>query len=214
MLMSTAELSKWIKYLFYLAIAIFIVGLFTNDDHESTVSITFDIVGLLSTGLNVAYLVILFMLGKYEKNYKTSAWLRIITVGISLLLLMIVFAKSAVVQDSLFGITGVVLTFWIITVAITLASDYYEFKAHSAIINPYDVVLANKWKRLWTYDLIGIAILMLGLIMLMPMPLIAAMITLVASIIMIVVSILKIIYIYKTSNILNTAEEIERYTEM
>ncbi len=212
--MSTAELSKWIKYLFYLAIAIFIAGLFINDDHESTVSITFDIVGLLSTGLNVAYLVILFMLGKYEKNYKTSAWLRIITVGISLLLLMIVFAKSAVVQDSLFGITGVVLTFWIITVAITLASDYYEFKAHSAIISPYDVVLANKWKRLWTYDLIGIAILMLGVIMIMPMPLVAAMITLVASIIMIVVSILKIIYIYKTSNILNTAEEIERYTEM
>ena len=210
--MSTAELSKWIKYLFYLAIAIFIVGLFTSDDHESTVSITFDIVGLLSTGLNVAYLVILFMLGKYEKNYKTSAWLRIITVGISLL--MIVFAKSAVVQDSLFGIMGVVLTFWIITVAITLASDYYEFKAHSVIISPYDVVLANKWKRLWTYDLIGIAILMLGVIMIMPMPLVAAMITLVASIIVIVVSILKIIYIYKTSNILNTAEEIERYTEM
>ena len=50
--------------------------------------------------------------------------------------------------------------------------------------------------------------------MLMPMPLVAAMITLVASIIMSVVSILKIIYIYKTSNILNTAEEIERYTEM
>lgn len=210
--MSTAELSKWIKYLFYLAIAIFIVGLFTNDDHESTVSITFDIVGLLSTGLNVAYLVILFMLGKYEKNYKTSAWLRIIVIGISLL--MIVFAIGADVQDSLSGIIGVVLAFSIISIAITLASDYYEFKAHSVIISPYDAVLANKWKRLWTYDLIGIMILTIGMVTIMPMPLVAALITLVASIVVIVVSILKIIYIYKTSNILNTAEEIERYTEM
>ena len=187
-----AFLGKWIWYLFILIVPSIVAGILSAFNESPMALLVGDI---LDVACDVAYIVILIILGKADDNYKKAGYFQILSVVVSLIG-TIVWA-------------GVEMPLWysaiqLVAGLVGVYGMYLEFKAHSEVVAPLDATMSEQWSKLFKlFAIATIGSLCSALLILIP---VLGLLCLLGFLIMlIVVSIMKIIYLYRTSKIFKDA---------
>ena len=148
---------------------------------------------LVGLGLQIALIVLYFIIGKYEDNFRYVFWLNIAAIVNSVL--SIFFAETAL--EFLFTLASL---------AIVLAYISCEAKGFAAILMNVDIYLSEKWDNylsLFKKGVIATIITAVSLIVLIFVPclLIVGYLAIIAlSIFLIVLLIVRLVYIAQTAN--------------
>ena len=188
---------KYLSYLFWLLIPNIIAGMFANNYTSASAPGLYTVGTIIKIICMIAYAFFLWQLQTEERLYKMAA------------LLSLAAAVWSVVDE--FFLDDTVLTllavvFNLIGLALSLAQRYYMFEAHSEITYKIDPELSQKWLKLRKRNCIAYGLIGIGLILL-AIPLIAAVCALVGSIMLIVLGIMELVYLYRTAQVCKKAAE-------
>lgn len=182
-----AFLGKWLWYYFLLIIPRILAAIFKMFDVPSLVLIG----DILSMVASVAAIVILYILGDYDKNYRTSGLLRIAAFVIDLIGVIAFYGTGTPLWYA-----GIVLAAGLVG----LYGIYLEFKTHAFVTSTVDPTLSANWTKLWTmYVIFMVAYLCSAFFALIPV--LGIIIVIAAAVGIIVCSILELIYLYRTAKL-------------
>ena len=182
-----AFLGKWLWYYFLLIIPNVLAAIFKVFDVPSLVLIG----DILSMAVSVATIVILYVLGDYDKNYRTSGLLRIAAFVIDLIGVIAFYGV-----DTPLWYYGIVLAAGLVS----LYGMYLEFKTHAFVTSTVDPMLSANWTKLWKmYVIFMVAYLCSAFFALIPI--LGIIIVIAAAIGIIVCYILELIYLYRTAKL-------------
>lgn len=144
-----AFLGKWLWAYFISMIPSLIVGVLSTFDRDFAASallydsaFNMSLVGLIiSIVVCLARVVILILLGQYERNYRIAGILLIPSLIVSLLP-VIIFKK---------GTPDYYTVFSIIVALIGLVGTYLEIKTHKEVTEKVEQTLSSNWSNLWKW---------------------------------------------------------------
>ena len=94
------------------------------------------------------------------------------------------------------------LIFTLPALGISLLGNFHEFHAHSELLWGLDSLLAEKWERLWTWNIASTGIFIGGTVLALLIDVVGLLLALAGTIGMLAVSILTPIYLYQTAKAL------------
>ena len=97
-----------------------------------------------------------------------------------------------VVENSI----ALALIMLLVATAIGLAVDYFFFYGNAAVLEDFDLEFSEKWKKLWTWNLICIGGMTAG-ICLMFLGIIGAILVIVGGLGVFVIGIMQLVYLYR-----------------
>lgn len=178
-------LGKWLWILFWLLIASLITGLLSQDS-LSQVSPRIYFIGTVSgIAIKVIYCLILLRLRHVEEKYGKAGICSIISALLAVVVLL-------VVENSI----ALALIMLLVATAIGLAVDYFFFYGNAAVLEDFDLEFSEKWKKLWTWNLICIGGMTAG-ICLMFLGSIGAILVIVGGPGVFVIGIMQLVYLYR-----------------
>lgn len=186
---NTELLARWTSVLFWLVIVSVIVDLLTSEN-ISEIFPALNFAGqILKKAAAVGYGIILWIISSESVYYRNAAICQFIFAVLGIILIPVsgesdfLVAVPAALVSVVIGMTGV----------------YYEINGHTEVLQDVDLVLSEKWHRLWKWY-IGTSLgLIAGTVFTVLIPLLGMLLVLASTIGMLVVSVLKIVYIYKMS---------------
>lgn len=185
-------LGKWLWLLFWLIVPSSIVSLISADSIGELYPKLYFIGQILSAGCSALYGFILLQLVKQEPMYKTAGILVLITSAVSAVLALISGLGEIHKWTLLISLPAAVAAF---------AGEYYEFMAHSFVVNDVDRELAMKWERLWKWYIRCYIAIIAAIAVTIIIPAAAIIILFGAAIGIAVVSIMKLVYVYRTAKL-------------
>ena len=192
-------LGKWLWILFWLVIPSTVASFLSNDTISGLIP-KLRMPGLiLGAATAVAYGVILLILTSQEERYKTAGICSLICAGIEMFLAIVSQGKENAAWMLLFSVPAVV---------VELVSTFYEFSAHCTVLTGVNHLLADKWMKLWKWN-IGALGAMIGsplLMLLIPIlgELLGVLVMIFGCVALVVVSILRLVYLYQTADAFRT----------
>ena len=165
------ELSRKLNVLFWVGVIIAVVDLIKSDS-------------LVSAVCGIIYAVLLIMMGRLNGFYKKSGVIVFISMGVTVIWLVVTTAALFTYGIGAMGIYMAILVTIVIAV-LTIYGTYCEIKGHSAM-------------NIWKWLLAGYICVGIGMVMLFIVPALGTIASLIGGIIMFVIGIVKIVYIYKT----------------
>lgn len=178
-------LGKWLWILFWLLIVSLITGLLSQDS-LSQVSPRIYFIGTVSgIVIKVIYCLILLQLRHVEEKYGKAGICSIISALLAVAVLLIVGNSIALA-----------LIMLLVATAIGLAVDYFFFYGNAAVLEDFDLEFSEKWKKLWTWNLICIGGMTAG-ICLMFLGIIGAILVIVGGLGVFVIGIMQLVYLYR-----------------
>ena len=184
---TTASLAGRLKVLFWLVVPGTIAGLMSDDTLSAYwpgLVIPGEILGFLCT---VAYGLFLLKLAGVNERYRTA--------GICLLVGTVV---STPVTLLAFGAAWTLVVLLPVA-AVALAGEYQEYIGHAEVLEPVDLELSEKWRRLWKWYIGTFLALFAGFFVALISALLGLLVMLASVIGTIVVSILKLVYLWRTA---------------
>lgn len=182
-----AVLARWLWPLFWLIVPGTIAGLMSDDTLSAYwpgLVIPGEILGFLCT---VAYGLFLLKLAGVNERYRTA--------GICLLVGTVV---STPVTLLAFGAAWTLVVLLPVA-AVALAGEYQEYIGHAEVLEPVDLELSEKWRRLWKWYIGTFLALFAGFFVALISALLGLLVMLASVIGTIVVSILKLVYLWRTA---------------
>lgn len=184
-------LGKWLWLLFWLVVPSVLGELMTN---ETVLSL---LPGLrvpgeaLSLLCMLAYGFLLWQLRQMEDSYRTAAVCYVAS--------GIVGTVAEALRDSIGD--GLVLVILLPALAARLYGTYREYTAHAAVLDGVDDGLAEKWRKLWVWE-IGLMLGLVACVVLVILSAVLGLLALLADLIgILVVGILKLVYLYRTARL-------------
>ena len=221
--MNKDKLVKYLFCLFVVSIIMAAVGV-VNQDGSNLASLA-EVVLLVC---HIFYIVVLWLMKDYNKNYRISAIWNILNIVATVLISTFVlgtFYMPALnslshhsdypLMNALFTSLGTFILLCILMLAVdlgfSLVAAHYEYKAHGELMKDYDESYTYKWERLWRYTLIATIVIIVTTIALIvfalsgnlsPLITLFSIGTLAASIGLTVISVIKVVYLYKMHDII------------
>ena len=221
--MNKDKLVKYLFCLFVVSIIMAAVGV-VNQDGSNLASLA-EVVLLVC---HIFYIVVLWLMKDYNKNYRISAIWNILNIVATVLISTFVlgtFYMPALnslshhsdypLMNALFTSLGTFILLCILMLAVdlgfSLVAAHYEYKGHGELMKDYDESYTYKWERLWRYTLIATIVIIVTTIALIvfalsgnlsPLITLFSISTLVASIALTVISVIKVVYLYKMHDII------------
>lgn len=188
-------LGKWVWVLFWLFIPSEIGSLMTNESLAQALP-ALELPGqVLTVAVSLAYAFGLWKLTPVGQRYRVAAACTLATVASGLL--------------TLAGLSQGSGLWWLITLpllAVELAGVYQEYNAHAEALDGVDDGLAEKWRKLWKWE-IGLLAGMFGCMLLVLMAGVLGLLALIAVAIgIVVVGVLKLVYLYRTAKVFRAHE--------
>ena len=184
-------LGKWLWPLFWLVVPGVLAGLMTNETVVSLLPglrVPGEVVNVLCT---LAYGVILWQLRRLEDGYRVAAVCLVAAAAVG-------FLAEALRDGIGDGITLLVLA---PAMVVQMYGTYREYSAHAVMLDGADNDLAEKWRRLWKWE-VGLLLGLFGCLLLAMIAGILGLLALLADAIgILVVSILKLVYLYRTAKL-------------
>lgn len=188
-------LGKWLWLLFWLVIPNVVANIMTNGN-VVVLAPGLRIPGeLLSLLCGLAYVFILWQLREAGDRYRTAA--------LGFLVSAIAGGAAAAVtwNEGSLGLGFLTLVLLMLAMAASLYGTYQEYNAHAAVLEGLDDGLAEKWRRLWKWE-IGFLLGLFGCILLMMISAVLGLLALIAVLIGIVaVGILKLVYLWRMAKL-------------
>ena len=182
-------LGKWLWISFWLIVPGFVVELFTNERLISS-PVLGKVGALLSMVLVCISAVCLLKLAPAEPRYRVAGWC---SLGAGLL--------SELVTLLGLDASGWGLLLLLPAMPVSLYAEYQEFHAHAAVLEGLDDELAEKWLKLWKWE-VGFLLGLFGCILVMLLiPMLGALALLADAIALVVVGILRLVYLYRTAKL-------------
>ena len=182
-----AFLGKWLWYYFILIVPSIIAGIFGA---ITSVPVLVLVGNIISIAVSAATIVILVILGQYDKNYKTAGLLQI-PVFVVGLIETIAFGTEVPLWYS--GIS-------LVAAIVGLYGTYLEFKTHAYVTATVDPMLSANWMKLWKWMMICMIVSICSVFLLL-IPVIGILIMVAGLIGLVVCSIIKLIYLYRTAKL-------------
>ena len=180
-------LGKWLWYYFILIVPSIIAGIFGAITSVPALVLVGNIISL---AVSVATIVILVILGQYDKNYKTAGLLQI-PVFVASLIETIAFSTEVPLWYS--GIS-------LVAALVGLYGTYLEFKTHAYVTATVDPMLSANWMKLWKWMMICMIVSICSVFLLL-IPIIGILIMVAGLIGLVVCSIIKLVYLYRTAKL-------------
>lgn len=178
-------LGKWLWILFWLLIPNIIAGIMSAESLKPISPKMYYFGTILGVAVEVVYCVILFKLRHIEEKYGRAAICTI--AGVVLAVIGLILTEELLVFAVLFLIA---------TVTVSLASTYFLYYAHAAVLEDFDVEFSGKWKTLWKWQVICLGVAVAGSCLLF-LGVLAALLVLVSAIGIAVISIVQLVYLYR-----------------
>ena len=182
---------KYLSYLFWLLIPNIIAGLFANDYTKGKLPGLFTAGTVISIICMIAYAYFLWQLQTEEPLYKTAALLSLAAAVLSVVNEFFLDNTKVTVLGVVIGLIGLI---------VHLAQIYFLYEAHSEITYEIDHEQSEKWLKLRKRYMIALGLVALGLVLLF-MPMIAAICALVGSIMVLIFGIMELVYLYRTAQV-------------
>ena len=183
-------LGKWLWVLFWLMIFSIVTNLLSADQVVARLP-ALELPGaILSAVVSVAYGVILFKLSPVCGRYKTSGICHLVGAGLALA------AELLANPDS----TALGLLFLLPAMIISMYSTYQEYHAHAEVLDGFDDDLAEKWRKLWKWEIGTLGVLFGSILVMLIIPMLGLLVLLAAVIALLVLSILEYVYLYRMAN--------------
>ena len=183
-------LGKWLWVLFWLFIPSELGALMTND---SVIQVfpALELPGyLITVAVGLAYALVLWRLTAVGRRYRIAAVCALATMGSGLLTLAGFSQESA--------------AWWLLSLplmAVELVGVYQEFNAHAEALDGVDDELAEKWRKLWKWNIGLLGALFCCLFLVLVSGLLGALVLIAVSIAIVVVAVLKLVYLYRTAQV-------------
>lgn len=178
-------LGKWLWILFWLLIPNIIAGIMSNESLEPINPTMYNFGTVLGIAVEVVYCIILFKLRHIEEKYGRAAICTIAGVVMAVIGLLL--------PDELLVFA---VLFLLATTAVSLASSYFLYYGHAAVLEDFDVELSEKWKALWKWQIICLCGAVAGICLLF-LWIIGALLVIASAIGIIVISIMQLVYLYR-----------------
>lgn len=179
---SAAILGKWVWMLFWLAMAGIVIGLLKNIESLSGIITIISAVLSIVTGL-----IYLKKLSAVDDGF------RLASLG--------AFSAAATSLLTFIGVGKTLNTILTLVLLIpSIIGMYHEFTTYADILHGIDNELSEKWRKLWKIYIICAAVTF-GSLVLLFIPLLAALTVLGSVIGMLVAMVLEWIYLYKTAKV-------------
>ena len=181
-----AFLGKWIWYLFILIIPSIAAAIFSAIPEAPIINF---IGKCLDIACDVAYVVILIIMGTYSVNYKKAGYFQILAIATTIISAIVWGTEEVPLWYNAIELVAGVLGIY---------GMYLEFKTHAEAIAPIDIVLSDKWNKL--FKLFAIATIgTLCSVFLLLIPVLGVLCLLGFVVLLVVVTIMKIIYLYSSA---------------
>ena len=182
-----AFLGKWLWYYFILIVPSIIAGIFGA---ITSVPALVLVGNIISIAVSAATIIILVILGQYDKNYKTAGLLQIPLFVVGLI------ETIAFGTDVPLWYSGISL----VAAIVGLYGTYLEFKTHAYVTASVDPMLSANWMKLWKWMMICMIVSICSVFLLL-IPVIGILIMVAGLIGLVVCSIIKLIYLYRTAKL-------------
>lgn len=184
-------LGKWLWVLFWLVIPSVLGNLMSNETVLSALPGLRGPGQVLSLLCTLAYGAILWKLRQTEDGYRIA--------GVCYMAAGVVNALAEALQSTIGD--GPVVLLLLPVLAVQLYGVYREYNAHAAVLDGADDGLAEKWQKLWKWE-IGLLLGLVGCLVLAVLSAVLGLLALLADVIgMLVVSVLKLVYLYRTARL-------------
>lgn len=185
-------LGRWLWILFWMVIPSMVASLLAMDAMAGWAPGVYLFGKYLGVACSLLYGLILLRLVKENDSYRTAGILRLVTAGVSLLLVLVAGNNTGANWTLLISLPGAV---------VGLVAAYQEYMAHAAVLDGVDCTLAEKWRRLWKWY-IGMNLGIFGcLVVMIIFPLLGLLLVLAALIGQVVVGILDLVYLYQSAQV-------------
>lgn len=191
-------LGKWLRILVLLIIFGNIANFFTNETIASRAPGMILPGKILSFAVSLASGLLYIRLRDQNHRYRTVG---ILTISIAILSPLV----NALTGDSMDILIALFLVF--AYGALGLYSSYQECTAHAEVLTGADDDLAEKWCKLWTWEIILLGVTVAGLFMMIFSPVLGAMAAFGGAIGAVVVAIMRIVYLHRTSVVFRDISE-------
>lgn len=183
---------KWLWILFWLVVPNTIAGLFGNEMLWQSVPGVYGFGQIFKTACSLVYSMILLKLGAEERCYRTA--------GICGLISSVLGAVTGI-------LAGTTEQLWLSAILVLPAlivafvGEYNEYMGHSAILEPMDRELSEKWQTLWKWY-ISLFLGLFGCVLLAVIAPVLGLLALLGDVIgILVVCILKLVNLYRTAKV-------------
>lgn len=152
---------------------------------------------LVTLVCGLAVLYALFQLGRFSQRLHLAAMLQIVSVGISLVGLLLTFTESM-------GLMVAALVVSLASMGIDLYATYHQYYGFGLLVFPVQP-LANDWPRLWKWTAVALAVMAVALVMAWLVPVLALLAALAGVILTLIVGIWELVLLYRTAETLDLA---------
>lgn len=195
---SAPLLGKGIWILFWMFIPSILANIMSNETLIEWMPVLYLPGQTLQIACLVIYNLVLLKMSPAERRYRTAGICGMISAGMTVVLLLIPGSGESVAWTALLAFPAAIVAF---------AGEYYEYAGHAEVLSGVDLILSEKWRKLWRWYVglliaaaAGILILFMGL-MAFAVLIIGAVVILAAAIGILVVGILKLVYLYRTAKV-------------
>ena len=183
-------LGHWLGVLFWLVVPATIASVMGMDQFRETSPGTYMFGQILNAACSIAYGCVLLKASSEEDRYHTAGICMLVSAAAGVLLVAISGNEEIPPGMLLLALPAAV---------VALVGEYYEYRGHSAVLEPVDRVLSAKWIVLWKWN-IGCTAGTIGSVIIMVMaPMLGYIISLGCLIGVVVVHILKLVYLYSAA---------------
>ena len=183
------ELGKWLRILFFVIMFGIVVNIVTNDTVGVRAPGMVLIGKILSFAVSLACGLIYIRLREQNERYRTVG---ILTIAAAILSPLV----NVLTGDSMEILVALLLVFGY--GGLGLYSTYQEYTAHAEVLAGADDALAEKWCKLWTWEIVLLGVIIGGLFLMLLIPTLGALMALGGTIGEVVVAIMRIVYLHKT----------------
>lgn len=182
-------LGKWLWIMFWLFIPSMIASVMVNENVVSILPVLYYPGEILQLICQIAYGILLIKVSVYDSRYKISGTILIVITILSFIVNYVFYSNDDLYLVMLIplGVAG-------------LVGEYFEYTAHSCVLEEFDSVTSAKWKKLWIWYIGSFGVFLASIVAVFILsPIIGLLIMFVSAIAIIVVSILKLVYLYRTA---------------
>lgn len=190
------ERSQFLSKMMFILFILFIPNLVSSTLTKFEVAPIISLVGsILGLGVSVVTIVVFVLMSKYEKSYLYS---------LIALAANVVFGALGAFVPAMKGSIGLLILISLLDSAAAILTAYFEFKGHELVTATVDPYLAEKWSKLFKWDVICVASVFVGTIFVatLILAILGLIVVVGAAIGAVVLGILKIIYLYESSQAL------------
>ena len=198
-----AALAGRLKVLFWLVVPGTIAGFLSDEAlsaHWPDLALLGEILGILCS---VVYGLLLLSLARVNGGYRAA--------GVCTLFV----AVAGIIIQSLGGgdprnvERGIALILTLLAGVAALVGEYTECTSHAEALEPVDLELSGKWRRLWKWYIGTYLALFAGIFVALIFAWLGLLVVLASIIGMMVVAILKLVYLWRTARTFREYEEME-----